>query len=77
MQATENDGKIDQFEFLVASLLSLGKVTSDDVAPIMEKFRELSGDHGFIMACDFNDMDEPKSDSYDIELVERLDIHEL
>eukprot|EP00550_Attheya_septentrionalis_P008590 CAMPEP_0198292822 /NCGR_PEP_ID=MMETSP1449-20131203/14159_1 /TAXON_ID=420275 /ORGANISM="Attheya septentrionalis, Strain CCMP2084" /LENGTH=491 /DNA_ID=CAMNT_0043992135 /DNA_START=190 /DNA_END=1665 /DNA_ORIENTATION=+ len=77
MQATENDGKIDQFEFLVASLLSLGKVTSDDVLPIMAKFRELSGDHGFIMACDFNDMDEPKVDSYDVELVERVDIHEL
>ena len=77
MQASENDGKIDQFEFLVASLLSLGKVTSDDVTPIMNKFRDLSGDLGFIMTCDFNDMDQPKECAFDKEPLERVDIHEL
>jgi hypothetical protein len=31
MQPEENDAKIDQYEFLVASLLQLGKIASEDV----------------------------------------------
>lgn len=31
MQPEENDSKIDQYEFLVASLLQLGKISSEDV----------------------------------------------
>ena len=31
MQPEENDARIDQYEFLVASLLQLGKISSDDV----------------------------------------------
>lgn len=37
MQPEDNDGKIDQYEFLVASLLHLGKISSSDVEPIMDK----------------------------------------
>jgi hypothetical protein len=31
MQPKENDARIDQYEFLVASLLQLGKISSEDV----------------------------------------------
>jgi hypothetical protein len=31
MQPEENDDRIDQYEFLVASLLQLGKISSEDV----------------------------------------------
>jgi hypothetical protein len=48
MQAYDHDDKVDQYEFLVASLLTLGKLTSDDVRPIMDKFREMAGEQGFI-----------------------------
>lgn len=48
MQGYDHDDKIDQYEFAVASLLTLGKVTSDDLLPIMDKFRELCDDSGFI-----------------------------
>jgi len=47
-QAYDNDGVVDQYEFLVASLLTLGKLTSDDIRPVMDKYRELAGDKGFI-----------------------------
>jgi len=47
-QAYDNDGVVDQYEFLVASLLTLGKLTSDDIRPVMDKYRELAGEKGFI-----------------------------
>ena len=47
-QACNNDDKLDQFEFLVGSLLILGKLTSDDIKPVMDKYRELAGRKGFI-----------------------------
>lgn len=47
-QAYENDGKIDQYEFLVASLLALNKISSKDITPIMDKFRKLAGEDGMI-----------------------------
>mmetsp|Transcript_13755 Transcript_13755/g.23418 ORF Transcript_13755/g.23418 Transcript_13755/m.23418 type:complete len:235 (-) Transcript_13755:219-923(-) len=48
MQADDHDDKIDQFEFTVASLLQLGKIDPDDVRLIMDKFRQLCNDDGFI-----------------------------
>ena len=48
LQAYDHDDKVDQYEFLVASLISLGKVSSDDIRPIMDKFRNLAGDKGYI-----------------------------
>ena len=35
----------DQFEFTIASLVVLGKITADDVRPILEKFQRLTGDN--------------------------------
>ena len=47
--ATNDEGKlidinpeIDQFEFTVASLVLLGKITSEDVKPIIKRFKELT-----------------------------------
>lgn len=34
----------DQFEFTIASLVVMGKITSDDVRPILEKFKRLAGE---------------------------------
>jgi len=36
--------EIDQFEFTIASLVVMGKITSDDVRPILEKFKRLTGE---------------------------------
>jgi hypothetical protein len=55
LQAYDHDDKADQYEFLVASLLSLGKISSTDIAPIMDKFRALAGDKGYIAADDVPD----------------------
>ena len=52
MQGYRHDDKIDQYEFAIASLLTLGKVTADDLGPIMDKFRQLSDDNGFIVVAE-------------------------
>ena len=44
--------EIDQFEFTIASLVLLGKITRDDVRPILQKFKELSGDSNKISSFD-------------------------
>lgn len=38
----DGDGEIDEYEYVVASLVQLRKVDMDDVASIMHKFRKLS-----------------------------------
>ena len=43
MQAEEHDDVVDEYEFVIASLLSLSKITSDDITPIMKKFRAMAG----------------------------------
>ena len=48
MQAEEHDDKIDQYEFALVSLLVLDKVSYDDIKPIMDKFRVLSGGNEYI-----------------------------
>lgn len=47
-RSDEFDEQVDQYEFAIASLLLLGKITADDLAPIMDKFRALAGPKGFI-----------------------------
>jgi Ion channel len=50
-QADNKDPHVDQYEFVVASLLNLGKINSSDIKPIMDKFRKLAvtqGDNGYI-----------------------------
>ena len=44
--------EIDQYEFVIASLVLLGKITSDDVRPILKKFNKLSGKANKITAAD-------------------------
>ena len=62
-----DDDKIDQYEFLVASLVSLGKLSSDDIHPIMAKYRELAGEKGFIsVAQDVVDESIDASDTEDV-----------
>mmetsp|Transcript_32158 Transcript_32158/g.53134 ORF Transcript_32158/g.53134 Transcript_32158/m.53134 type:complete len:138 (-) Transcript_32158:1689-2102(-) len=48
LQPYDHDDKIDQYEFVVASLVILGKVSYSDMVPIMDKFRSLAGKDGFI-----------------------------
>mmetsp|Transcript_206 Transcript_206/g.348 ORF Transcript_206/g.348 Transcript_206/m.348 type:complete len:1383 (+) Transcript_206:113-4261(+) len=48
----EVEPEIDQFEFTIASLVLLGKITSEDVRPILEKFAKLSGESNKITAAD-------------------------
>lgn len=52
MQAYVHDDKVDEYEFLVSSLISLGKIGSDDIRPIMDKFRTLAGEKGYITNAD-------------------------
>jgi hypothetical protein len=40
----DDDGKIDEYEFLVYSLIALGKLHKNEVKEIMDKFRELAND---------------------------------
>lgn len=44
----EEDDQIDQYQFLLGSLLMLNKIEMRDIEPIMDKFRELANDEGFI-----------------------------
>jgi hypothetical protein len=48
MQSHEHDDSIDQYEFAIASLLTLGTISASDLAPIMDKYREMAGDSGYI-----------------------------
>lgn len=64
LQPYDHDDKIDQYEFVMASLVILGKVSYSDVVPIMDKFRSLSGKDGFIA------IEETKPLSGDLELGE-------
>jgi Ion channel len=52
MQAYEHDDKIDQYEFVVASLLLLDKINGGDIQPIMDKYRQLAGPKGYIQISD-------------------------
>ena len=52
MKGTDDDNKIDQYEFMVGSLLMLKKIDKSDVDQIMDKFRQLAGSKGYIMSSD-------------------------
>jgi hypothetical protein len=58
MDMNTNDDIVDQYEFLVSSLLSLGKISSNDVGPIMDRFRTLAGTKGYIQISDQLEEDE-------------------
>lgn len=62
-QGSIHDSRVDQYEFVVASLLNLGKVSPSDITPIMNKFRKLaeaSGDPGYIELGD-NEVRQPNN----------------
>ncbi|KAL7549040.1 hypothetical protein ACHAWF_012302 [Thalassiosira exigua] len=46
-----SEAKIDQFEFTIASLVLMGKITREDVKPILKRFKKLT-DSNFITAAD-------------------------
>uniref|UniRef100_A0A7S3L4G4 Potassium channel domain-containing protein n=1 Tax=Amphora coffeiformis TaxID=265554 RepID=A0A7S3L4G4_9STRA len=47
-RSDEFDDTVDQYEFAIASLILLGKITAEDLDPIMDKFRALCGPEGLI-----------------------------
>jgi hypothetical protein len=58
MQSYDHDDKVDQYEFLVSSLVTLGKISSEDIRPIMDKFKVLAGPKGYIGPNDIVQEDE-------------------
>jgi hypothetical protein len=52
MQGSNPDQVVDQYEFMVSSLLMLNKINGSDVEQIMDKYRELAGNKGCILAED-------------------------
>lgn len=70
MQAYDHDDKVDQYEFLVSSLISLGKLNSDDIRPIMDKFRRQAGDKGYIAVDDVVEEETINDDSAELEMEE-------
>jgi hypothetical protein len=48
MQSHEHDDSVDQYEFAIASLLTLGTISASDLTPIMDKYRKMAGDSGYI-----------------------------
>jgi oligoendopeptidase F len=59
MQADEHDDKIDQYEYVVASLLLLNKINAEDIKPIMDKFRTLARGEEYIRL----ELDVPREES--------------
>ncbi|EED88838.1 predicted protein [Thalassiosira pseudonana CCMP1335] len=63
--------EIDQFEFTIASLVLMGKISSADVAPIIEKFKKLTGRNGSkITAADVSGPMKKKEELTDIAITE-------
>lgn len=61
----------DQFEFTIASLVLMGKISSADVAPIIEKFKKLTGRNGSkITAADVSGPMKKKEELTDIAITE-------
>ena len=66
MQAYDHDDKVDQYEFLVSSLITLGKISSDDIRPIMAKFKGMAGSKGYISIDDPVEEEKLHQDSQEI-----------
>lgn len=58
MDMNTNDDILDQYEFVVSSLLSLGKISSTDIGQIMDRFRDLAGEKGYIQISEQLEEDE-------------------
>jgi hypothetical protein len=48
----DNDGQLDEYEFLLGSLITLQKIKREDVKEIMDRFRELAGEDQVITEAD-------------------------
>ena len=71
------DMQLDQYEFMVASLLMLNKINSSDVQQIMDKYRELAGSKGVIHSEDLDRdrLQKAERDDRDNEGAEDEDMH--
>ena len=75
LASTDDPTRVDQYEFVIASLLNLGKIDADDIEPIMDKFRSLarhSGHNtGYIRVADIPEAtDDSLEDLSEVEGVE-------
>jgi hypothetical protein len=81
LQSHEHDDSVDQYEFAIASLLTLGTISVSDLAPIMDKYRELAGESGYIQileAVEKEAVDTPPSNEEErIDMEECVDIHKI
>ena len=63
-----HDGRINEYEFTVGSLLLLHKINKGDIEVIMEKFRQLAGDgNEYIEYSDPNDESGDDDNVFDLE----------
>lgn len=69
-QGYNNDGLLDQYEFVVASLLFLNKISPKDINPIMKKFKQLAGDDNQISIDDSQEesTDQGQDADFDIDI---------
>ncbi|CAB9527098.1 Two pore potassium channel [Seminavis robusta] len=76
LASTDDPTRVDQYEFVIASLLNLGKIDAGDIEPIMDKFRSLarhSGHSGFIRVEDIPDETDSPLDDDELEEVEGVE----
>jgi hypothetical protein len=74
LTSTDDTSRVDQYEFVIASLMNLGKINVSDVEPIMDKFRMLAkrspGHAGYIMVDDVPEETDIAEDDDILEKVE-------
>lgn len=54
------DDRVDQYEFVLGSLLMLNKINHSDVCEIMDKYRGLAGEKGYILLSDVQQQGDAK-----------------
>jgi hypothetical protein len=69
LQADVHDDDVDQFEFAISSLVALGKLSSSDMVPIMDKFREWADETGYITIDSIKNEDHGRLEDGAIETV--------
>ncbi|KAL7547215.1 hypothetical protein ACHAWF_010540, partial [Thalassiosira exigua] len=66
-QDAKHEPEIDQFEFTLASLVVMGKITYADVQPIIQKFQQLSGENNKISATHVSGPEQNEHSSTEVE----------
>ncbi len=74
MQGSDENDSVDQFEFMIGSLLMLNKVDRNDVGQIMDKFRELAGDKGYILCRELTREEEELDESDEFSSVDNAEM---